>query len=302
MSMEFIFAKNEQVDRTSLRQGDLLERTEELAEALREAHAYYAEAHDYTHFLVLTQSCDLVRRDGKQPKSPYITLAAVRPLQEALGRRVSKYEAPGIDFPIPVCTRERRNLVDQFLERLLHNTEDGLFFIRAASAPTITRDCCVFLALSVALRNTHYDTCLKCKIAQLDDIFAAKVGWMTGNLYSRIGTPDIEENMPHADAYKASFIEDVLHKHTAWLSPAQIKELKEKIKNWKRANGGREMTEDVARSLLTSVPDDFSLSVQRAVKLLADNQIINNTQADIERARKILQNDVSLKRLILSAH
>ncbi len=298
--MEFIFAKSEQIDGNSLRQGDLLEKSEELANAVKEAHSYYADADDYTHFLVLTQSCDLVKREKKPPKSPYITLAAVRPLEKALGRRVEKYVAPGVDFPIMVCARERRLLVDQFLERLLHNTEDGFFFLRAGSTPTIEQDSCVFLPLSIALRNTHYDICLKHKVAQLDDIFAAKVGWMTGNLYSRIGTPDIEDNLPNSKEYKRDFFEDVLYKKTVWLSPAQIKVLKIEIKNWKRENAHQEMTIDVARSLLDSIPDDVTLASQRAVKILTDNNIIANDDASIDSARKLLQNDTSFKKLIKS--
>lgn len=299
--MEFLFAKNNKVDRASLRQGDLLHRTDELAQEIRAAHAYYADADDYSHFLILTQSCDLVKRNGKPPKSPYITVAAVRPLKVALERRVEKYVAQGIDFPIKVCARERRILVNQFLERLLHNTEDGIFFLRAGCAPTVDQDSCVFLPLSIALRSTHYDICLKNKVAQLDEIFAAKVGWLAGNLYSRIGTPDIDDHLPNAAEYKAAFFEDVLHKHTAWLSPAQIKELRNKIKAWKSDNSDREMTEEVARALLSSIPDDFSMAVHRAIKLLTDNKIIPDNHADIDQARKLLLNDVNLKKLIVSA-
>ena len=74
----------------------------------------------------------------------------------------------------------------------------------------------------------------------------------------------------------------------------------DEIKDWKRDNNGIEMTEEVARSLLSSVPDDFSMAVQRAIKLLTDKQLINDNQADIDKARRILLNDVALKKLIVS--
>ncbi|PLX44113.1 MAG: hypothetical protein C0605_03225 [Hyphomicrobiales bacterium] len=299
--MEFIFADAAKVDLTSLRQGDLLEKSDELAEAVRAAHSYYAEADDYTHFLVLTQSCDLVKRDSKPPKSPYITLAAVRPLQKALDRRVTKYLAQGIEFPLRVCERNRRILLDQFLERLLHNTEDGLFFIRAGSAPTVIRDSCAFLPLSIALRNTHYDICLNNKVAQLEDIFAAKLGWMAGNQYSRIGTPDFEEHLPDANLYKKNFFDEVLHNNTAWLSPSQIKLLKEKIRTWNRENKDLQMTEEVARSMLSSIPGDFYLAISRAINLLVDKGIIDDNAAKISRATNILKSDPALKKLITSA-
>ena len=60
-----------------LRQGDLLEKTEALEELLEEVHPYYLKD-TYTHFLIITQSCDLVRRNGNPPKSRYVTIAGVR--------------------------------------------------------------------------------------------------------------------------------------------------------------------------------------------------------------------------------
>ncbi len=49
---------------------------------------------------------------------------------------------------------------------------------------------CAFLALSVALKIEHYDLCLAAKIAQLTGEFQAKLGWLVGNLYSRVGTKE----------------------------------------------------------------------------------------------------------------
>ena len=75
----------------------------------------------------------------------------------------------------------------------------------------------MFLALSVALRISHYDACIGAKVAQLDDVFQAKVGWLTGNLYSRVGTPDLEEKEDDAERIKEQFYEDVLRSRTVWL-------------------------------------------------------------------------------------
>jgi hypothetical protein len=301
MTMEFLFSKGDSIDKTALRQGDLLEKTEGLSEAIRQAHSYYADAPDYTHFLVLTQSCDLVLRSGKTPKSPYITLAAVRPLQNALDRKVEKYTAPGIEFPIKICERERRGMVDQFLERILHNTEEGFFFFRAGSAPTLTDDSCAFLPLSIALRSSHYGVCLENKVAQLDDIFAAKVGWLVGNMYSRVGTPDIEENVANPEEYKRNFIQDKLDKKTAWLSVAQIRDLKQRIKSWKKDNGSSIMTEPIAKAMLNSLPDDLSLVVDRAIDVLIKSNIIESNISIGNSARNILKNDQVFKSLILNS-
>ena len=64
-------------DMSSLCQGDILKITEEIKTVLTEVHPYFLND-QYKYFMVLTQSCDLVRRNGSKCKTPYITLAAVR--------------------------------------------------------------------------------------------------------------------------------------------------------------------------------------------------------------------------------
>ena len=71
------FTYKEYPDMNSLCQGDVLEKTDELTTILEKVHPYFLKP-EYKYFMVLSQSCDLVRRNGKPCKTPYITLAAVR--------------------------------------------------------------------------------------------------------------------------------------------------------------------------------------------------------------------------------
>ena len=64
-------------DMSSLCQGDVLQVTDGMRDILKEVHPYFLNK-QYKYFMVLTQSCDLVRRNGGNCKTPYITLAAVR--------------------------------------------------------------------------------------------------------------------------------------------------------------------------------------------------------------------------------
>src|ERR1700679_1779586 len=64
-------------DAASLNQGDVLTRTPELDAVLTEYHPHYARHPSYRYFLVLTQSCDLVRRKGVPPDARYISIGAV---------------------------------------------------------------------------------------------------------------------------------------------------------------------------------------------------------------------------------
>src|SRR4051812_31689281 len=75
-----------------LSQGDILQKSDGLLGVIRPYFRYYADHEDYKYFMVLTQTCDLVRRDGGPCASPYITLAAVRPLRHALLTEAAKYQ------------------------------------------------------------------------------------------------------------------------------------------------------------------------------------------------------------------
>lgn len=298
MAFEFLFVPFEKTDSTQLYQGDILRKDDVLKEAINVAHPYYAEADDYTHLMVLTQSCDLVRRNGQKPKSRYITLAAIRPLRIIVDRLIKKYKFDSFDFPFPVCQKESEIFIAQVLERLLHNTEHGYFFIRKDSHPKIKEDMCVFLTLSIAIRVAHIDACLKAKIAELDHIFQAKVGWLTGNLYSRVGTPDIEEIEDDPKTIKAEFYKEILHNQTAWLTPGQLTELKKIVAKWRRDNPGEDLTPEKAEELINKVPDPMDLVAQRAVTSLATEGIIEDNDETRTRAKNLLRNDLPLKKLI----
>ena len=298
--MEFLFAEPDDIDKEGLRQGDLLAKTRALSGALSQAHQYYATASDYTHFLVLTQSCDLVRRNGKAPKARYITVAAVRPLKTVIDRFLAKHEFGDFEFPVLLCKKDRELLAQQLLERLLHNTCDGHFFIRKDSVSDIDEDLCAFLALSVALKNIHYDACLSSKVAQLEDIFAAKVGWLTGSLYSRVATPDIEELLSEPEVYKAAFYDETLYNRTAWLSPAQFRHLKKLVQAWRKDNPHAQLDLVAAQAIIDNIPEDVTFVAERVFAVLSESGLVSKNEAMRDSVINTIQPGVALRRLIRS--
>ncbi len=294
--MDFIFVSPPKMDRRSLLQGDLLVRNELLKSVLAQAHSYYAEAPDYQHYIVLTQSCDLVRRRGKPPKSRYITLAAARPLSIVVDRFTARHRFTLEEFPVPLCNKISEIRARQLLERLIHNTEDGFFFLRKDSHPELVEDLCVFLPLSVAVRSEHYDQCLAAKIGQMEDIFSARVGWLVGNMYSQVGTPDLEEKIADAEEYKERFYVEALFDKTAWLSAQQFRRLRGLIREWRRENPGVEIDVNIAHRLLEKVPTNQEILADRAVELLEQNELIDRVEH--ERARTLLRNDTFIAKLI----
>ena len=203
-------------------------------------------------------------------------------------------------FPLSICEKEKEILVFQYLERLLHNTEDGYFFLKGGSHPNIRSDLCAFLPLSVALRIDHYDVCIHSKVAQLDNIFQAKVGWLTGSLYSRIGTPDLEEKEDDPDTIKQEFFQNTVHGGTAWLTSAQLRRLKELVRVWKRDSGDLELTVEVARDLIGQIPESIDMVAERAVSQLVAEDLMPNDEGKISRAINLLRNDANFRRLVRS--
>lgn len=184
-------------DLTSLSQGDVLKRTDALIAHLRKYHTYYADHNDYKYFMVLTQSCDLVRRDGTACGSPYITIAAVRPLETVLRREAAKQQQQW-QRETNVLGAKAKDKMVMFLESLLDNNKDGYFYLHNDVSPDaqIQEDCCAFLQLTVALKSEHYNMCLAAKIAQLKEPFQAKLGHLIGQLYSRVGTTEWNNHNP----------------------------------------------------------------------------------------------------------
>jgi hypothetical protein len=271
MAKNFAFMVAEEADfsSTELRQGDILERNEGLAAAIGQAHQYYAQAEGYDYFIVLTPTCELVRRQGAC-RSRYITLAAVRPLALVIGRQLQNYKksvkAPGL-----FCSLEKRARAEEFLMRLLHNTEEGYLFLPGELFPDDV-DRCGFLKLSVALRADHYDARLAAKMQQLETDFSAKVGYLTADLYGQVATQALEEQVDINVAeiianFKARTIdsEDVM-----WLSRARLNELKSQIKSKKAAVGGTDLNPGDVKSILDNLPNDQSLLARRIVGIVQE--------------------------------
>lgn len=167
--------------------------------------------------MVLTQSCDLVTRVGTLPSSRYITIAAVRPLSLALERELDKRGTT-----IEINGDSYRNVkaqgaAEQFLEKLFNNNNTDYFFLKADPESGLDEDSCCFLHLSIALRSeTHFETCLNAKAIELDGVFQSKLGWLVGNLYSRVGTPDwVPDTLPKEEF--SALIKETVKSNSLWI-------------------------------------------------------------------------------------
>lgn len=214
-------------DMTSLCQGDLLKTTDELKQVLKEVHPYFLNT-QYKYFIVLTQSCDLVRRYGNLCKTPYITLAAVRDFDDFLENQLirNKYAEKFNNLLLMDDKSELR--AEQFVERLYNNTEPDYFFLYKDDSLSLQNSLVASLKVSIALKSElHYQKCLDAKMVELSDEFKAKLGWLVGNIYSRVGTTDWESLMSARE--KRAMIQHELSSHCIISSKRKLTEFKKCI-------------------------------------------------------------------------
>jgi hypothetical protein len=131
---------------------------------------------------------ELMQGDG-ETKARYISLSPVRTLDHVIDLQMQVFRA-SIKAELPVISDKSKGRMTTFLQRLFNNNVPDYFFL-AANGPGLTSDYAVFLQLSIAIRaDLHLQTCLDAKLLQLTQAFQAKLGWLVGQLYSRVGTTD----------------------------------------------------------------------------------------------------------------
>jgi len=175
---------------SDLLQGDVLEPTGSLRSILKEVHPHFLDP-KYTAFLVVTQSCDLAVRKGRF-NTGYLNIAVIRPIAAVLH-----------DFLIQVCRpvregvylRETKSEAYRLLERVFNQNEQalGLFYLHPDVGSGIGAPSAALLRVTVTLRVEHYQVLKVARRGRLSSEFRSKLGWLVGNLYSRIGTQDWSE-------------------------------------------------------------------------------------------------------------
>ena len=276
-----------------LSQGDVLQKSSGLLSVIKTYFPYYAEHDDYKYFMVLTQTCDLVRRDGGPCASPYITLAAVKPLQHALLLEAEKYQDR--------WQRETRVLGDKakvklvmFMEGLIDNNKAGFFYLHEDQSLGISESCCAFLQLSISLQSAaHYDNVLDAKIAQLKEPFQAKLGWLIGSMYSRVATTEWNKEKPE-DERLSSEVSRVLDGTFITYEEHRIKEAVADLQREAafEAKTSKEIADYVRSKRLIPRSTQF---LNRALEVFGGMKVVDPLKGRIVHA---LRNDNELKQAI----
>lgn len=270
----------------TLEQGDLLGRTDALLALLEKYHPYYKSRDENKYFAVLTQSCDLVRRPSGIG-ARYVALAPVRPLRTVLRREFEgKLDNVGVGAQ-PFGPQRTRTSMEQLLSRLFNNNEPQFFYYPGESSIGVAEDSCAILALSISLKPEHYDSLLAAKIAGISDVFQAKLGWLVGQMYSRVGTPDAEP------AELTKKVSEYLKGVALWLDESQLAALRPAVAQYLASNPGSTVNAQVLQRLLATIPKRKSLVIDAVLDVLATKGIARNPSPERRMIRLALEADPS---------
>lgn len=178
-----------------LAQGDIL-LTDPLRDLLGEFHRHFLDS-KYTAFIITTQTCDLVRRKSNPCSSRYVNLAVIRPLEDVLCDLLGCVCRAVMEDgrPVPgLFLHESRGDARALLSRIVNQNEQaqGLFYLETSADARIAVPSVALLQVSFAVHaHDHYGILQSARCGGLNDVFRARLGWLIGNLYSRVATADI---------------------------------------------------------------------------------------------------------------
>lgn len=213
-----------------LAQGDIISRTDEMIEILNDVFPLFADE-KYTAFVVLTQSCDLVRRSQQSCKAQYITLSVVREFEQFLPRLMDEMCGCEVNG---VYLLDKKSMLEETIRRIVNQNDQsrGLFYLHEDGDAGIAAHSVAMLRITFSLRQSHYEAIQNSRCGRIDPLFAGKLGWLTGNLFSRVATPDWEEKSNNKNAgvdLAASILSPVVETHSQrWVRESWIEEANRK--------------------------------------------------------------------------
>lgn len=267
-----------------LEQGDILSRSEYLGGVLKRYHPYYADHPLNTFFIVLTQSCDLVKRDA-QFKTPYISIAPVRPLKAVIEREFERYfrnHKPGAQ---PFATLEEKSRLEEFLERIFNNNNPRYFYLEKQQDKGLAVDMCAVLSLAISIKVEHYDECLAARALQLEENFQSKLGWLVGQSFSRVATRD------WTDKELETKVAAVLGGAAVWVKDEDIKHLERNVNDLETESPGELIGGKQLQELLAKIPDKKEQAINAVLSVLDQLNLVEKQGKQRFSLRKTFRSD-----------
>lgn len=186
------FTYEEEMNTDNLSQGDIILASDEIIEIINK----YTKNEEYLsskYYIILTQSCDLVKSEHRVPKTCFLTIAPMYNL-DYFTSYVCKKNLPEKLVEYKIFDEKTKRCLRDALDKLYENNYKECFFLYKCEERKFPRSQVVFLEnlITIKLDDVVYQNFIKEKINELSDIFKAKLGYSFGSLYSRVGTKDWE--------------------------------------------------------------------------------------------------------------
>lgn len=275
--MEFIFSEDD-LSKEVLAQGDVIRRTPELDGCFEGTHPFGADASVPTYLVVVTQSCDLVK---SRLKIPHITLAPAKPFSVAVESFLQEEERQISGSSVPYYPQRALTKVEDLVRRYLQNTVSDYFFLPEAGHPDLAVDLVVFLRSKIFVDVNNYDTLAGAKIAELADVFRAKLGWLVGDMYSRVATPDFLEREPNPKEVKKTYCDKYVRKDDRiWLTNLEATKLSAAVKK-KRESCEEDLSYSEIMSIRKATPNHSQIVADNIVERLIKMKLIDKSNQEL---------------------
>ena len=176
-----------------LQQGDILKPTDNtLVEEMKKLFPNMVDD-SVLAFLIITQSCDLVQRSDGQSQTKLIQISPIQSISELIH---TAYKKKFGCFCPTLYDANRKKSILNLTERVINQNETtlGLFYFHPEADAGISVEAVALLRKVLTFdSNTYYEKFQKIRSGRLGDSFQARLGWMVGHLYSRVGVKDWNE-------------------------------------------------------------------------------------------------------------
>lgn len=198
-------------------QGDIVER-EGILPVLSKVHSHFCND-KYLGFIIISQTCDLVLRGGNC-KTNYISLAVIRGMGSVLPKILDDLYRPILkelypsnrDIAPGLYPEEHKLNSMDLLKKIINQNEQslGMVYLHQDGDVGISEPSVALLRVSIALRSSeHYKAIQKARTGRLAVSFRNKLGWLAGNLFSRVDTSDWSEQ-PQGKRQESEIIGNLL--------------------------------------------------------------------------------------------
>ena len=123
------------------------------------------------------------------------------------------------------------------------------------------------------------------RVASIDDVFQAKIGWLVGQIYSRVGTPDLFDKKAMLNKVK-EYSEGL----AIWVEDGDIKSLCSKAQEFKALHPEGVIDSLTLRALIEKIPKRKASVIEAVLDIATELDLVKNPS---------LERRVSEKRLIV---